>query len=122
MIDTTDQDYTITSIIPLQAVPSQVLTVLLGAPGNPQPQRTRLSIYDKGDPYGVFMDVYLNDALVIGGVQCLNANRIIRSTYLGYDGDLAFFDTQPTFEGGVATFADPFFAGLGSRFQLAYLT
>lgn len=122
MIDTTDQDYTISQIVPLSPDPSQVLTVLLAPPGAPTQQRTTLSVYDKGSPYGMFIDVYLNNALVIGGVQCLNMNRIIRSAYLGYDGDFAFFDTQPTFEGGVPIFSDPFYAGLGSRFVLAYLT
>ena len=89
--------------------------------GAPQQQRTTLRVQDKGAPYGMFIDVYLNDALVIGGVQCLNLNRIIRDTYLGYMGDFEFIDTQPTFEGGVPIFSDPFYAGLGSRFVLAYL-
>lgn len=122
MIDTTDQDYTISQIIPISPVPYQILTVLLAPPGASSQQRTTLNIYDKGDPYGMFMDVYLNNTLVIGGVQCLNANRIIRSTYLGYDGDFAFFDTQPTLAGGDPIFSDPAYTGLGTRFVLAYLT
>jgi hypothetical protein len=122
MIDDTDQDYTPSVIVPVQPVPSQILNVALAPVGSPQQQRTTLQIYDKGSSYGMFMDVFLNNALVIGGVQCLDRNRIIRSTYLGYQGDFAFFDTEPTFQGGVAIFSDPFFAGLGSRFLLGYLT
>lgn len=68
--------------------------------------------------FGMFCDLYVNDALIIAGVIAENANRIVRSVYLGFTGDLAFFDTQaPT--GGEG--ADPEYAGLGDRFQLVYL-
>lgn len=92
--------------IPLTAVPSQQLKVQV------LQQPVSLSVYQKST--GLFVDVYVNDSLVIGGVQARNLNRIVRDLYLGFSGDLTFFDTQGT--------DDPDYTGLGSRFQLLYLT
>ena len=41
-------------------------------------------------------------------------NRIVRDTYLGFLGDLAFFDLQGE--------DDPYYTGLGDRWVLGYLT
>jgi hypothetical protein len=49
----------------------------------------------------------------VQGVICQNWNRIIRSAYLGFVGDFAFWDTQGS--------NDPTFGGFGSRFLLFYL-
>lgn len=92
--------------IPLQAVPSQTVGAVLGS------QNCTINVYQK--VYGLFIDLLVNGSLVIGGVVCENANRIVRSAYLGFDGDLIFYDTQGS--------TDPDYTGLGSRFQLAYLT
>lgn len=91
-------------IVPLQPLPAQVVYTMLND------QLTRLRVYQK--PTGIYIDVSLNDALVIGGVICQNKNRIIRSKYLGYIGDLAFFDTQGD--------TDPEFSGIGTRYFLGY--
>ena len=91
-------------IIPLSATESQSLLVQVNG------QSTQLNVYQKF--YGVFMDVYLEGTLVIGGVLCLNLNLIIRSQYLGFSGDFAFYDTQGD--------ADPTYSGLGSRYKLIY--
>jgi len=91
--------------IPVQTIASQTLTVQLGD------QPTRLNIYQKST--GLFMDVYVNDGLIIGGVQCENANRIVRSAYLGFVGDLAFIDLHGQ--------DDPQASGLGVRWILIYL-
>lgn len=93
-------------IVPTQAVASQTLQVQLGG------QACVLNIYEKR--YGLFMDVYLGSTLVIGGVICWNLNRIVRDSYLGFIGDFVIGDTQGT--------SDPDYTGLGSRYQLAYLT
>lgn len=91
--------------VPLQAVPSQTVSVTLGG------QACQLNIKSK---LGVlYMDVYVNNAVVMLGVQCQNGNRILRSIYLGFLGDLIFVDTQGS--------SDPFYSGLGSRFLLEYL-
>lgn len=91
--------------IPTIATPSQTLSVTLAA------QPCKINVYQTTQ--GLFLDLYVNDVLIIGGVICENANRIVRSLYLGFVGDLMFFDTQGT--------DDPVYTGLGARWQLIYL-
>lgn len=91
--------------IPLLAVPSQVISTTLGS------QATQLNIYQKLS--GLYMDVYVDNALIIAGVICENTNRIVRSLYLGFLGDFMFFDNQGS--------DDPEYTGLGNRFSLIYL-
>ena len=93
-------------IIPLQAVPSQAVSVTLGT------QISQINVYQKLP--GLFIDLYVDNVLVIGGVICQNLNRIVRSAYLGFSGDLAFIDNQGD--------TDPVFTGLGTRYSLAYLS
>jgi hypothetical protein len=91
-------------IIPLQATANQTVNVGLSQ------QACTLHIYQKA--FGLYMDVYANGILIIGGVACLNANTIVRDAYLGFIGDLAFWDTQGA--------SDPDYTGLGGRFLLFY--
>ena len=91
-------------IIPIQPVPSQTLTVVLSS------QQTQIDIRQQST--GLYVDLYVNNALIIGGVIAQNANRIVRDAYLGFVGDIAFLDTQGR--------EDPVFDGLGSRYVLAY--
>lgn len=41
----------------------------------------------------VFIDLYLNDTLVVGGVLLRNKNRVVRNTYFGFVGDIVVIDT-----------------------------
>lgn len=92
--------------IPLQAIPNQTTQVVLAG------QSCQLNVYQT--PYGLFMDVYVNDQPIKVGTICQNLNRIVRRLYLGFIGDFIFADTQGT--------SDPSYSGLGSRFILVYLT
>jgi hypothetical protein len=92
-------------IIPLQAVPNQTLTVVLGN------QNCRINVYQKF--FGLFVDLSIGSTPIVRGIIAQQANRIVRYAYLGFVGDLAFFDTQGT--------SDPVYTGLGSRYQLVYL-
>lgn len=92
-------------VIPVVSAPAQTLNVSLNG------QACTINIYQKST--GVYCDLYVNDILIIAGVICRNMNRIVRSLYLGFIGDLSFFDTQGT--------KDPFFSGIGSRFIFLYL-
>lgn len=92
-------------IIPLNPVPAQTLTAQLDG------QPTRIDVLQKAT--GIFLNLYVNDVAIITGVICQDANRIVRDAYLGFIGDLAFYDTQGD--------ADPYYTGLGSRWVLAYL-
>lgn len=92
-------------IVPLVAVASQTLTVQLGG------QPCRINVYQKST--GLYVDLYVSDQLIIGGVLALDRNRIVRSAYLGFLGDLEFADTQGR--------EDPVSTGLGSRFLFCYI-
>lgn len=92
-------------VVPLQAVENQAVKVTLGE------QSCQINIYQKRT--GLFVDLYVDDVLVIAGTLALNRNKLVRSTYLGFVGDLAFADTQGN--------DDPTYTGLGARFQLVYL-
>ena len=92
--------------IPIQAVPSQAFQVQL------ESQSCGINIYQTA--FGLFVDVFVSGALIIGGVIGQNLNRIVRDLYLGFVGDLTFIDN----EGAL----DPDYTGLGARFSLAYLT
>jgi hypothetical protein len=91
-------------IIPLRQVPSQVLSVQL------QNQNCNINVYQRTT--GLYVDVGINGALVIGGVLALDRVKIIRDRYLGFIGDLAFWDSQGL--------ADPDWTGLNSRYFLGY--
>ena len=91
-------------VIPLQPVPSQVVSVTLAG------QACTIAVRQLST--GLYADLSVNNALIIGGVLCLDANLIVRSVYLGFVGDLAFVDTQGS--------NDPDYTGLGSRYILGY--
>lgn len=91
--------------VPLIAKPSQTVGAVLGG------QSCKIDLITKNT--GMFINLYVNDVLIIGGVLAENRNRIVRSDYLGFIGDLAFFDLQ----GG----DDPVYTALGTRFILLYL-
>lgn len=91
-------------VVPTQVLPNQTLQVQLGG------QSCTIDVYQTA--FGLFVDVYVGTALVIGGVIAEDRNRIVRSRYLGFIGDLAFVDSQ----GG----EDPVYTGLGTRFFLLY--
>ena len=92
--------------ITLQAVPSQqVQTVLAG-------QQCQISVYVKNQC--MFLDLTVNGVNIIYAVQCKNLVSLIPTAYLGFTGWLMFLDTQGS--------DDPVYTGLGSRWQLLYLT
>ncbi len=91
--------------IPIADVPAQILSVSLGG------QSCRLRIVTRRE--SMFLDLYIDDVLIVAGSICLNLVPIVRSAYLGFVGDLLFQDLQGT--------SDPLSPGLGSRFQLVYV-
>lgn len=90
--------------IPLNAVPSQVLSVQLGA------QSCRIGVRQRRT--GLFVDLYVQDTPVALGMKALDRKFMVRAAYTGFIGDLFFVDTQGE--------ADPQYDGLGSRWQLAW--
>jgi hypothetical protein len=92
-------------IIPINDVYAQSLRVTLAS------QSCSINIYQKST--GLYVDLLVSDQLIIGGVLCRDRNFIVLDLYLGFIGDLGFYDTQG--------FSDPSSPGLGTRFLLAYL-
>jgi hypothetical protein len=99
-------------IIPLSDADSQTIRTVLAS------QNCKINLYQKST--GFYCDLYVSDVLIIGGVVCQNLNRIVRSTYLGFTGDLCFYDTQGTTT-IPSTGLDPSSPGLGTRYLLLYL-
>lgn len=93
-------------VIPTQPTARQELQVQLSS------QNVSLTIAQNS--YGLFMDVYVNGILLVGGVICENLNRIVRMAYAGFIGDLAFVDIEGT--------TNPVYTGLGTRYVLCYFT
>ncbi|MFL9904279.1 hypothetical protein PQR71_40180 [Paraburkholderia fungorum] len=91
--------------IPIADTYSQTFSVQLAG------QNCTLNVYQKST--GLYIDLYVAGSLIIGGVVCQNLNRIVRDVYLGFVGDLCFYDTQGM--------NDPSSPGLGTRYQLIYL-
>lgn len=93
-------------MIPLQAVPSQTLQIVLGG------QTCALAIYVKNQ--AMFLDLAVNGSQIAYAVLCPNQVTLVPTAYLGFVGQLMFLDTQGS--------NDPIYTGLGSRWLLAYLT
>lgn len=91
--------------IPLQPVPSQTTSVILGN------QNCQIFMYQK--PQGLFVDVNADGVEIVTCVLALNLVPIICRKYVGFVGNLMFVDTQGDLE--------PDYTGLGTRYQLAYM-
>lgn len=91
-------------VIPITAVPSQNFTILLGT------QNCALNIYQLST--GLYCDIVADQNTIVTAMICLNLVGLVREAYLGFSGQLFFYDTEGT--------DDPYYTGLGSRFQLVY--
>lgn len=96
------------AVVPIQPIPNQTFQAQLSG------QACILNVYQLD--YGLFVDVFVGNSLIVGGVIAENLNRIVRDAYLGFIGDFVFFDTQTINNEG----QDPVYTGLGSRFLLIY--
>lgn len=92
--------------IAAQAIPNQQLQCQLAG------QIVTLTIIQQN--FGMFMTVEVGGDTIIAGVICLNLNRIVRDAYLGFLGDFIWYDSQGE--------DDPIYTGIGTRFQLIYLS
>ena len=90
----------------LQPVPSQSTKVVLGG------QNCQILVYQK--PQGVFVDINADGVDISVGTIARDAVPLISREYAGFSGNLLFIDSQGS--------ADPSYDGLGSRFDLVYLT
>lgn len=91
--------------IPLQAKPNQTLSVVLNQ------QNCQITLRWLLD--GLYLDLAINDKIIILGAGCRDRNRLVRHVYLGFQGELSFVDLQGK--------EDPQYTGLGSRWMLVYV-
>jgi len=92
--------------VPLLPIPNQTLQINLNG------QSCTINIQQFYT--GLFLTLYVSNQLLLSCVICENLVRIVVDAYIGFAGDLVFNDTQGT--------SNPIFTGLGSRFELVYLT
>lgn len=92
------------NIIPLTATPSQVVSVILGD------QNCQITVEQKGDY--LYLSLSINNSPIAVGIICRDRVALVRYPYLGFVGQLAFFDTMGD--------SDPVYTGLGSQYLLAY--
>lgn len=91
-------------VIPITPVAAQSFTIQLNS------QNCAISLYQKST--GLFFDLAIDGNPIVTTMICLNLVGLIRESYLGFNGQLAFVDTQGN--------SDPDYTGLGSRYQLVY--
>ena len=92
--------------VPLSPVPSQSTKVVLAS------QNCTIEVNQK--PQGVFVDVSVDNVAVVTAVLARDAVPLVCREYEGFLGNLLFIDSQGSL--------DPQYAGLGSRWNLVYLT
>lgn len=97
-------------LVPLQQTPSQQVAVTLNS------QACTLNVYQLES--GLFVDLYVSGSPIVTGVLAHNACKIVRDAYLGFTGDLAFFDTQGSNDPDYTGLAD---ASGDGRYALMYL-
>ena len=92
--------------VPLQPVPSQSTKVVLGG------QNCQILIHQK--PQGCFIDINADGVDIVVGIIVRDAVPLVCREYAGFSGNLLFIDSQGS--------SDPSYDGMGSRFDLVYLT
>lgn len=92
--------------VPLQPTPAQSIKSVLGG------QNCRIVLSQKSQ--GLFVDIEVDSVRIVSGVVARDAVPLVCREYTGFAGNLLFIDTQGS--------ADPLSDGLGSRWQLVYLT
>ena len=91
--------------IPLQPIENQQLSIVLAGQA--------CKIWIKQKRTGLFLDLMVNNNYILQGQLCLDRVSMCTEVYLGFIGQLSFFDNQGN--------NDPVYSGLGDRFSLIYL-
>lgn len=91
--------------IPLEPQKSQAVSVDLAG------QRCVIRLIQRES--FMYMDLTVNGNPIMQGVPCLYGNKMVRYSYLGFQGDLVFLDNVGQL--------DPAYDGLGGRFILYYI-
>lgn len=105
--------------VPLSPIASQSLSINLGG------QACQIAVYQLG--IGADAHLYFNLSVgttpIVAGRVCRNLQQILDDAeYRGFQGGFMFVDNQAVIGDALQTGVDPVVSGLGSRFELVYLT
>lgn len=92
--------------IPIQTDENQIVKTVLDG------QNVQILLQQK--PRGIFVDVNVNGVDVSTSVMALNEVPLVSRDNHGFIGNLVFIDLEGN--------SDPYYTGLGDRFNLCYLT
>lgn len=101
--------------VPLSPLASQTLSINLGG------QACQIAVYTLGiDPDAhLYFDLTVGTTPIVTGRVCRNLQQLLSDAkYRGFQGGFMFVDNQ----GNMQTGQDPQADGLGSRYELLYLT
>lgn len=102
-------------VIPIQAVPVQTVSTVVDG--------QNCQIYLNQTSYGMLFDLNVNGIDVVDAIACQDANPLVCIQYNGFQGNFFFIDTQGNEDPPAGNVGDPSSAvGLGSRWQLVYIT
>lgn len=93
------------SIVPLQAISSQTVSVVLGD------QNCQITVICRRG-WGVFVSIWVDDNPIVYSSLARDRVGLVRYAYTGFSGDLYFADTEGT--------SDPDYTGIGERWLLVY--
>lgn len=93
------------TLIPIQQLPNQTFFITLGE------QECEIHIYLRYRY--MYLDLKVDDKIIIQGQICLNNTDIIQYKHLNFNGNLRFIDTQ-----GIE---DPYYTGFNERWYLVYV-
>lgn len=94
-----------TETIPIQQIPDQEFEITLGG------QECKIHIYQRFRY--CYMDLESDDKVLFQGKICLNNVNLVEESYLGFNGQLKFIDTQGE--------SDPYYTGFNERWYLIYV-
>lgn len=105
--------------VPLSPLPSQSLSINLGG------QACQIAVYQLGigtDAH-LFFDLSVGATPIVTCRVCRNLQQLLADAeYRGFQGGFMFVDNQAVAGNALQTGLDPVYTGLGSRFELVYLT
>ena len=91
-------------IIPIEQLPNQTFWIDLNN------QLCEIHLYTRFKY--MFMDLTVDDEVIIQGQICLNNVNLIQYEHLKFNGQLRFIDTQGS--------NDPYYTGFSERYMLVY--
>lgn len=105
--------------VPLSATASQTLSINLGG----QPCQIALQTLGLGQDAHLYFSLSVSGSPIVTNRVCRNLQLLLADAqYYGFQGGFMFVDNQAVVGQELQTGVDPFYQGLGTQFELVYLT